>query len=77
MIDLPNNLGKSEPCELGCAELMDSNHLLNCAHLNEGQFNNLTLKQFINGNINEKTEVFNKLQSNSNKRSQCIRKKIN
>ena len=77
MNDLPNNFGKSELCELGCAELMDSNHLLKCSHLNEGQLNNLTLEQFRNGNINEKTEVFNKLQSNSNKRSQYILKQIN
>ena len=69
MNDLPNNFGKADFCEFSCNNLMNDEHLLNCVHLNERKFNNLTLEQLRNGNIAEKVKVFNKLQHNSNQRN--------
>ena len=74
MNDLPNNFGKSDSCELSCNVLMNNEHLLNCAHLNESNLNNLTLNQLRNGNTIEKVEVLNQLQHNATIRNKYILK---
>ena len=53
MNDLPDNFGKTEMCELLCQEKMNNDHLLSCAHLNQGHSHKLEMNQIISGNIPE------------------------
>ena len=65
---------KAESCELDCNVLMNYEHLLNCAHLNESNLNNLILNQLRIGNTVEKVEVLNQLEHNATLKNMNILK---
>ena len=51
---------------------MNNYHLLYCPVLNEGQPTSFKIEQRFNGNIEEKTKVYRKLQRNSEKQNEHL-----
>jgi hypothetical protein len=64
MNDNPCNFGEKIQCQLGCSQVQDNEHILNCPVLEESE-NILNLEDLRNGPIHKKIEIIRKFNKNS------------
>ena len=73
MFRIPNNFGeKDEKCVCGTIETMS--HTYDCESLNENE-SNIKYEELYNGNLNNKIEIFRRLETNIEKRLEIKTKK--
>ena len=54
MDDYPSNFGAKTKCDMGCPELMNSEHILVCIKLNNEETNYLKYEHILKGTMNQK-----------------------
>ena len=64
MNDNPCNFGEKIQCQLGCSQVQDNEHILNCPVLEESE-NKLNLEDLRNGPIHKKIKIIRKFNKNS------------
>ena len=63
MDDFPCNFGNKTYCDMGCKEILNSEHLLTCSALNE-ENNEYEFMNILQGTMKQKVMVLKKIQQN-------------
>ena len=62
MDDYPSNFGKKTKCDMGCPELMNTEHILVSIKLNNEETKNLKYEHILKGTMNKKVAIFKKIK---------------
>ena len=75
MNELPCNFGNPTLCELGCSQVLNSEHINSCPKLNKKEA--LQYENILNGTMNQKVLVLKKIQENNAIRINKLRDSVN
>ena len=67
MDDFPFNFGNETNCDMGCKEVLNSEHLLTCVAINKEE-NILKFENILNGTMKQKVSIIKKIQENKEKK---------
>ena len=75
MNELPCNFGNPTLCDLGCSQVLNSEHINSCPKLNQKEA--LPYENILNGKMNQKVLVLKKIQENNAIRITKLRDSVN
>ena len=76
MNDNPCNFGEKIQCQMGCSQIQENLHILNCPKLNEPE-DTLNIEEIRNDPLHTKIEVLRKFNENMNRITQHLRDSVN
>ena len=78
MNDIPCNFGNKTDCEMGCKQLLNSEHMLTCLVINEEK-TTLKYEHILKGSMQQKVMILRKIQLNEEKKKkiQELRDSVN
>ena len=75
MNENPFNFGEHINCQMGCSQLQENEHILNCPLLNEHE-DQMNIEDIRNGSLNRKIEVLRRFNENNNRMKQHLRDSV-
>ena len=67
MDDFPCNFGNKTICNMGCKDILNSEHLLRCPAINQEK-NEYDFKNILQGTMKQKVIILKKIQKNKEKK---------
>ena len=67
MNDFPCNFGYKTDCDMGCKQILNSEHMLTCLALNEEE-TNLKYENILKGTMQQKVTILRKITQNEEKK---------